>query len=107
MSQPLLKLVVYVPATHLAAVKDAIFAAGAGRVGHYDRCAWEVLGQGQFRPLAGATPFLGAVGRDEQVSEYRVETVLQEADLATVIAALRAAHPYETPAYDVVRLLDV
>ena len=107
MAQPLLKLTVYVPETHLAAVKDAIFAAGAGRVGVYDRCAWQVAGEGQFRPLAGANPFLGTVGQEERVAEYKVETVLAEADLAAVILALKQAHPYETPAYDVVRLLDV
>lgn len=105
--QPLLKLTVYVPTTHLDAVKDAIFAAGAGRVGHYDRCAWQVLGEGQFRPCEGAHPFLGAVGIEERVPEYKVETVLAERDLALVLKALKAAHPYETPAYDVVRLLDV
>lgn len=107
MIQPLLKLTVYVPETHLEAVKDAIFAAGAGRVGHYDRCAWQVLGEGQFRPCDGAHPFLGAVGIEERVAEYKVETVLAERDLTLVISALKRAHPYETPAYDVVRLLDV
>lgn len=107
MIQPLLKLTVYVPATHLEIVKDAIFGAGAGRVGDYDRCAWQVAGEGQFRPLAGASPFLGEVGREERVLEYRVETVLREADLHAVVAALKAAHPYETPAYDVVRVLDI
>ena len=107
MIQPLLKLTVYVPATHLDVVKDAIFAAGAGRVGNYDRCAWQVLGEGQFRPCHGAHPFLGAVGIEERVSEYKVETVLHERDLTLVISALKRAHPYEMPAYDVVRLLDV
>ena len=102
----LLKLVVFVPATHLEAVKDAIFAAGAGRVGDYDRCAWQVLGEGQFRALPGAQPFIGAVGTVERVAEYRVETVLAAALLPAVIRALKAAHPYETPAFDVTALLN-
>ena len=102
----LLKLTVYVPASHLDAVKDAIFAAGAGRVGDYDRCAWQVLGEGQFRALPGAQPFIGKVGALEQVAEYRVETVLPLAALAAVVSALKMAHPYETPAFDVTALLN-
>ena len=99
------KLTVYVPADHVEAVKDALFAAGAGRYAAYDRCAWQVLGEGQFRPLAGSRPFLGAAGRDERVPEYRVETIVPEAAAAAVLAALKAAHPYEEPAYDLVRIL--
>ena len=102
----LLKLTVYVPAGHLDAVKDAIFAAGAGRVGAYDRCSWQVLGEGQFRALPGAQPFIGMVGSLEQVAEYRVETVLPRAALAAVVTALKMAHPYETPAFDLTELLN-
>ncbi len=102
----LLKLTVYVPASHLDAVKDAIFAAGAGRVGDYDRCSWQVLGEGQFRALPGAQPFIGMVGSLEQVAEYRVETVLPRAALAAVVTALKMAHPYETPAFDLTVLLN-
>lgn len=102
----LLKLVVFVPASHLETVKDAIFAAGAGQVGHYDRCAWQVLGEGQFRALPGAQPFIGTVGEVERVAEYRVETVLAASRLAAVIEALKAAHPYETPAFDVTVLVN-
>ncbi len=102
----LLKLTVYVPASHLDAVKDAIFAAGAGQVGSYDRCAWQVLGEGQFRALPGAQPFIGAVGVVEQVAEYRVETVLPRAALAAVVSALKMAHPYEPPAFDLTVLLN-
>ncbi len=98
------KLTFYVPATHLEQVKAAVFQAGAGRLGDYDQCAWEVLGQGQFRPLPGANPFLGAVGTLEQVAEYRVEMLVQAELLSAVIAALRLAHPYQTPAYDVVAI---
>lgn len=107
MTQALLKLTVYVPASHLDTVKNAVFAAGAGKVGNYDRCSWQVLGEGQFRALPGAQPFLGEVGVQETVAEYRLEVVLQERELRAVILALKQAHPYETPAYDVIRLLDI
>lgn len=105
--RPAFKLVFYVPDTHLEAVKAAVFAAGAGRIGDYDQCCWQVAGQGQFRPLPGAQPFIGQAGAVEQVPEHRVELVLAEAVLPATVAALKAAHPYETPAYDVVRLVDI
>ena len=99
----MLKLTVYVPATHVESVKDALFAAGAGRYAAYDRCSWQVPGEGQFRPLAGSQPFLGRAGEVERVSEFRVETIVPEEAAAAVLAALKAAHPYEEPAYDLVR----
>ena len=99
------KLTVYIPATHVEAVKDALFKAGAGRYAAYDRCAWQVLGEGQFRPLAGSRPFLGAAGRDERMPEYRVETIVPEDAVAAVLAALKKTHPYEEPACDFVRIL--
>ena len=99
------KLTVYIPATHVEAVKDALFNAGGGRYAAYDRCAWQVLGEGQFRPLAGSQPFLGMTGRDERVPECRVEMIVPEHAAAAVLAALRKAHPYEEPAYDFVHIL--
>lgn len=99
------KLTFYVPVTHVEIVKSALFAAGAGRIGDYDCCAWQVLGVGQFRPLTGATPFLGQIGEIEQVAEYKVEMVCAQAVLTAVMSALKASHPYEQPAYDVVKLL--
>ena len=98
------KLGVYVPASHLEAVKTAMFKAGGGRIGNYDSCCWQSAGQGQFRPLAGSTPYLGQAGQVETVTEFRVEMVCEEALLKAVVAALRCAHPYEEPAFDVVRL---
>jgi len=98
------KICFYVPETHLEPVKAALFAAGAGRIGLYDSCAWQVKGEGQFRPLAGAKPFLGEVGAVEVVAEYKVELVCAEHCITAAIDALRAAHPYEEPAYDVVKL---
>lgn len=98
------KLTVYVPETHVEAVKEALFAAGAGRYAAYDRCCWQVLGQGQFRPLPGSDPFLGRVGAEERVPEYRLEMVCPDEARAAVTSALRAAHPYEEPAFDFVRI---
>ncbi|MDD4018257.1 MAG: NGG1p interacting factor NIF3 [Kiritimatiellae bacterium] len=99
------KLTVYIPETHLEAVKEALFAAGAGRYAAYDRCCWQVLGQGQFRPLAGSDPFIGQAGAEEGVQEYRVEMICADAAVDGVTRALRATHPYEEPAFDFVRLV--
>ena len=95
------KLCFYVPETHVEVVKEAIFATGAGRIGDYDSCCWQTLGQGQFRPLAGSNPFLGKIGWVEQVSEYKVEMVCEDHIIEAAIAALVETHPYEEPAYDV------
>ena len=91
------------PESHLAAVKTAMFEAGAGRVGNYDCCAWQTRGEGQFRPLDGSTPFLGNQGQIETVIEYKLELVCEEPCLKAVIAALKRAHPYEEVAYTAIR----
>lgn len=95
---------VYVPDSDREEVKAAMFAAGGGRIGDYDQCCWQVRGTGQFRPLAGADPHIGTVGTVEQVEEWRVELVVADDCVAAVIAAMKAAHPYEEPAYAVIRL---
>jgi hypothetical protein len=95
------KLCFYVPESHLEVVKQAVFDAGAGRMGDYDSCCWQVLGTGQFRPLKGADPHIGTIGALEHVDEYRVETLCSGDVVREVIKALRAAHPYEEPAFDV------
>ena len=97
-------LVVYVPESHLGPVKDALFQAGAGRIGSYDSCAWQVKGEGQFRALPGANPHLGNIGAVEKVPEWRIELVVEEEFLQRTIAALKDAHPYETPAFLVSKL---
>lgn len=99
------KLVVFVPAEALDAVRDAVFAAGAGRIGGYERCSWYSQGTGTFLALPGADPTVGAVGAEEHVPELRLETVFPEERHTEVIAALRAAHPYEEPAFDILQLL--
>ncbi|MDD5707383.1 MAG: NGG1p interacting factor NIF3 [Kiritimatiellae bacterium] len=100
----MLKLTVYIPATHLEQVKRSLFEAGAGRYARYDCCSWQVLGEGQFRPLSGIAPFLGKTGEIEKVPEYRVEMLCAEECVEAVTAALRRAHPYEEPAFDFVAL---
>lgn len=98
------KLGFYVPVSQLEPVKLALFAAGAGRIGNYDNCCWQTLGRGQFRPLVGSNPLLGQQGQVEIVEEYRVELVCEDRLIAKVVAALKTSHPYEEPAYDVVKL---
>jgi hypothetical protein len=95
------KLVVFVPVEALETVRDALFAAGAGRIGDYERCSWYAEGTGTFRALPGASPTIGEVGEEERVPELRLETVFPEEAQETIVAALRSAHPYEEPAYDV------
>lgn len=98
------KLCFYVPTSHVESVKEAVFAAGAGKIGRYEACAWQVLGVGQFRAQAEANPFIGQVGQLERVEEYRVEMVVEAHSIVDVVRALKDAHPYETPAYDVMLL---
>lgn len=100
----MVKLNFFVPASHLESVKLALFEAGAGTIGDYEHCCWQTLGTGQFRGLATSDPFLGEQGRLEQVEEYKVELVCDDSAIRTVVAALKLAHPYEEPAYDVIRL---
>jgi hypothetical protein len=100
------KLAFFVPPSHVEAVKAEVFAAGGGRIGNYDHCAWQVLGQGQFRPLDGSQPFLGQAGVVEQVEEWRVELVVADDLIVQVVAALKRSHPYETPAYEVWKLAE-
>jgi len=91
------KLSFFVPDSHVEVVKSAVFAAGGGRIGAYDHCAWQVLGQGQFRPLEGSQPFLGEAGQVEQAEEWKVELVVADELIRSVVAALKDSHPYETP----------
>lgn len=99
------KLVVFVPAEALDAVRDAVFAAGAGRIGRYERCSWYTEGTGTFFGGEGTDPTIGERGREEQVAELRLETIFPEERQQEVIAALRKAHPYEEPAVDIYPLL--
>ena len=95
------KLVVFVPREALAPVRDALFAAGAGRIGDYERCSWYTEGTGTFFGGEGTEPSVGQPGREQRVAELRLETVFPEELQADVVEALRRAHPYEEPAFDI------
>ncbi len=94
-------VVVYIPEGHLHQVKQAMFRAGAGNIGSYSECGWEVKGWGQYRPLEGSEPYLGERSMLNRVSEYRVEVAAEEKCLKQVVEAMLEAHPYEVPAYHV------
>ncbi len=100
------KLVVFVPREALDRVRDALFAAGAGRIGEYERCSWYTAGTGTFLGGEGTEPSIGEAGREERVAELRLETVYPVELEAQVVAALRRAHPYEEPAFDLYALAD-
>jgi dinuclear metal center YbgI/SA1388 family protein len=99
------KWVIYVPRENAEAVQAAVFNAGAGHIGDYSRCSWSVSGIGQFLPHDGATPAVGSVGTVERVAEDRFEVVAPARARAAVLAAMRAAHPYEEPAFDIFALV--
>lgn len=100
----LLQFYFYVPESHLEIVKEAVFRAGAGKIGDYECCAWQVKGVGQFKPGDAANPFIGKPGKVERVEEWRVEMVLSPAVQSKVLAAFLSAHPYEEPAYGFIRI---
>jgi dinuclear metal center YbgI/SA1388 family protein len=106
-ADPLDKLVTFVPHENAEELRAAITQAGAGRIGDYDSCTFTAEGEGRFRPLDGATPAIGRVGEVEVVAESRVEAVFPRGLRRQVLEALRAVHPYEEPAYDVLELADV
>jgi len=98
------KICVFIPASHLQQVKNALFESGAGHIGNYDCCSWQTLGSGQFRPNENSQPFIGHPGTIETVEEYKVEMVCDDNKIKQAIAAMKQAHPYEEPAYDVWQL---
>jgi hypothetical protein len=100
------KLVVFVPRESLDPVREAVFAAGAGRIGHYERCSWYTEGTGTFLGGESTSPSVGQPGREERVAELRLETVYPANREADVVAALHRAHPYEEPAFDLYPLAE-
>ena len=98
------KLVWFVPEEALDATRDAVFAAGAGRIGDYERCSWYTTGTGTFLGGEGTEPTIGRAGQEERTRELRVETVVPGELVPAVVAALLAAHPYEEVAYDLYQL---
>ena len=101
------KLVWFVPEDALDATRTAVFAAGAGRIGDYERCSWYAVGTGTFLAGPGAQPATGEVGREERVPELRVETVVPAERVEAVVRALIEAHPYEEVAFDLYALVEV
>lgn len=100
-----MKIVVFVPASHAEKIRHALAESGCGYIGKYDFCSFSVKGTGRFRPLQGAKPFIGKIGRVEKVAEERIETICPKSKLKRALAAICAAHPYEEPAMDVYPLL--
>jgi len=98
------KLVVFVPVESVAKVSNAVFAAGAGKMGNYSNCGFAAEGTGSFLPLKGARPAVGKQGKVEQVAEVRFETIVPVERLESVVEAMKKAHPYEMPAFDCLRL---
>ena len=98
------KWVIFVPGPSADAVRSAVFAAGAGQIGDYSQCSWTVTGSGQFLPAAGATPAIGTVGSLQRLPEDRVEVIAPATLRDRVLAAMRSAHPYQEPAFDVIAL---
>ena len=101
------KLVWFVPEEALDATRDAVFAAGGGRIGDYSRCSWYAAGTGTFLAGEGTSPAIGEVGREERVAELRVETVVPVAVAGEVVRALLDAHPYEEVAYELYPLVEL
>ena len=101
------KICFYAPDKSVETVKQAVFTAGAGKIGNYDSCCWQSSGVGQFRPLENSQPSIGSHNEIEQLSETKVELVCEDGLVKQVITALKKAHPYEEPAYQVWRLEDI
>ncbi|MDC7124857.1 MAG: NGG1p interacting factor NIF3 [Spirochaetales bacterium] len=97
------QLIFFAPVGFEEKIKEALFAAGAGKYNDYDKCCWQCLGKGQFRPLEGSEAFIGNTGTLEKVEEYRIEMLCQEQYLKKAIEALKESHPYEEPAYYAVK----
>ncbi len=104
--QQLLKLVVFVPVSHAGEVREALGRAGAGYIGNYSHCTYNLMGTGTFCPQDGTNPFIGVTGRLEQVAEVRIETIIRKEETEQVLQDMLAAHPYEEVAYDLYPLLN-
>jgi hypothetical protein len=100
----LVKIVVFVPDENLRTVQDAMWEAGAGQIGNYDCASFRSSGTGTFRPNEQANPHIGKQGELEQVEEWRLEVIAPQSSQNQIVAAMKAAHPYEEVAYDVIAL---
>lgn len=100
------KIAVFVPTTHADRVRDALAESGAGHIGNYDNCSFSSKGIGRFRGMEDSKPFIGEVGKIEEVDEERIETICPSEKLNEVLAAVKKVHPYEEPAIDIYPLLN-
>ncbi len=100
------KIIFYTPQSHAEQIKNAMFEKGAGKIGDYACCSFQTIGEGQFMPLSGSNAFIGHIDKLEKISEIKVEMVCDDKFIRDVIAALKKTHPYETPAYQVLRIED-
>ncbi|MFW5959784.1 MAG: NGG1p interacting factor NIF3 [Chitinivibrionales bacterium] len=98
------RLVFYVPDSYLESVKSALYSKGAGSIGKYDHCCFQVRGEGEFRPLEGSNPYIGNTGEVQKAPEIRVEMVCSDERVREALNALVEAHPYEEPAYSACRI---
>ncbi len=101
----MIQVIVFVPEEHKEKIKQAMFHAGAGKIGNYDSCCFEYAGFGQFRPLEGSHAFVGKAGVVEIVKEVKLEMICEDQDFPQIIQAMKSAHPYETPAYYGIKIL--
>ncbi|SIS36849.1 Nif3-like dinuclear metal center hexameric protein [Salimicrobium flavidum] len=98
------KVAIHTPVDHREAIRDAMSEAGGGHLGDYSHCTFQIEGEGTFKPLEGADPFIGEAGELEKVQEVKIETIVKEKNLDSVLQSIKKAHPYEEPAYDVYRV---
>jgi structural hemagglutinin/hemolysin toxin protein RtxA len=96
----------YVPESHLHLVKSAVFACGAGEFNEYKHCAWQIEGEGQYLPSSNATPYIGTQKKLTNIKEYKVEIHCTEKVINKAVIAMKKAHPYEVPAYHVLKICD-
>ena len=107
MSEPTYKLVWFVPREALDPTREAVFAAGAGRIGRYEHCSWYTAGTGTFLGTEGTEPSVGEPGREQRTNELRVEAVVPARRAKEVVAALIEAHPYEEVAFELYPLVEL
>jgi len=98
------KLIYFVPVEYKESTKKELFKIGVGRFNNYDSCCFETLGQGQFRPIGDANPFIGKINHIEKVEEYKIELICEDELIKKAIQTLKLVHPYEEVAYDVIKL---
>ncbi len=100
------KLVVFTPLANADEVRNALFSAGAGQISDYEHCSFNIDGTGTFKAGQNSTPYVGEIGKDHHEKEIRIEVVVPNYKLATVLRAMNSVHPYEEVAYDVYAMLN-